>query len=93
MSEVPRGNLHYQATSGVCPHCAGQIQVVDLMLDQPGWVFNAVKYIVRAGHKGNFVGDAGSCLWYIARRLRRAGCEQLGLELESLSSRVSAWQA
>lgn len=48
----PGGDSWYREASGVCPHCRGRIEQIDLTMDLPGWKRAAIERIVRAGLKG-----------------------------------------
>lgn len=56
------------------PHYTfGQFEVIDVIED---WqldfhLANAIKYIARARHKGNFVKDLKKAVWYIQRRIEK----------------------
>jgi len=52
----------------------GSFEVIDVIED---WeldfhLANAIKYIARAKHKGNFVKDLKKAVWYVQRRIKKA---------------------
>jgi len=53
----------------------GKIEAIDYIEDQgmgKGFVLgNAIKYIVRAGAKGNEVEDLNKAIWYLNRRIKQ----------------------
>lgn len=56
----------------------GQFEVIDVIEDQQDWARgfnrgNAVKYIMRAGHKGDEVEDLKKARWYLDREISRLG--------------------
>ena len=43
---------HYEVTSGMCPHCGGEVQHWDLYAEQPYLEGMATKYVTRWHQKG-----------------------------------------
>ena len=67
-SKTPRENINHPAHYNV-----GRIEVIDAI---ESWELNfsrgnAVKYIARAGHKGDEVEDLKKAAWYINREIER----------------------
>lgn len=47
----PGGDSWYRKAAGVCPHCRGAVEQIDLTMEWPGWKRAAVERIARAGLK------------------------------------------
>lgn len=52
---------------------SGGFEVADIAdaYDLNRWLFTAVKYILRAGKKGDTVEDLKKSIWYIEREIKR----------------------
>lgn len=53
---------------------------------------NAVKYIWRAGEKGDAIEDLRKSVWYLQREIARLQKQKLGAALEALLPKKSAKQ-
>ena len=54
------------------------VEVIDITEHLGFCLGNAVKYILRADHKGKPVEDLRKALWYIRRELKRRGVPEEG---------------
>jgi hypothetical protein len=62
LPEAPGGDEHYRQ---------GDVQPVDLTLDLPHWKGQAIKYVYRAGLKGDEREDIEKAIWFLNKRLER----------------------
>jgi hypothetical protein len=62
------GGTHYEANTGLCPHCGGAIQHWDLYADAPYLEGMATKYITRWRAKGG-VDDLEKAITALRKRL------------------------
>jgi hypothetical protein len=51
------------------------IECIDVVEHMSFNLGNAIKYLWRAGHKGNFVEDLKKAIWYIEREITRSSNE------------------
>lgn len=56
---------HYQTLKDKCG-----IEVIDIVRHLDFDLGNAIKYILRAGHKGNAVEDLNKAIWYIKDKIK-----------------------
>lgn len=61
LAAAPGGDTHYRQS--------GDVQPIDLTLDLPHWKGQAIKYVYRAGLKGDEREDIEKAIWFLDKRL------------------------
>ena len=62
---------HYTSSKAACKLCSEPIECIDVTQHMDFCLGNAVKYIWRAGLKGDAVVDLKKAAWYLDREIKR----------------------
>lgn len=67
--EAMYGNVEHDAVNHPSHYTRGKIEVIDFIEDQqlPYHLGNVIKYVARAGYKGNKLEDLKKARWYLDR--------------------------
>lgn len=68
MTDLVNHPPHYQAVCN-CPNCGHAIEAIQITERFGFRVGNAIKYLLRAGRKGDAATDLGKARWYVDREL------------------------
>jgi hypothetical protein len=72
MSDDPINHpSHYTSSPARCPECSRPIECIDVAEHQNFCLGNAMKYLWRAGLKGDALEDLRKAQWYLAREIAR----------------------
>jgi hypothetical protein len=66
---------HYTSSDAKCSACGAGIECIQVVEHMPFSLGNAVKYLWRAGLKGDLVEDLKKARWYIDREIARRARE------------------
>ena len=82
MTDLVNHPPHYQGIAD-CPHCGQQIEAISITERFGFCLGNALKYILRAGKKGDRLTDLEKSRWYLDRQIasekaRRASQDSAG---------------
>lgn len=71
------GNIKHDAVNHPSHYTRGKIEVIDFIEDQqlPYHLGNVIKYIARAGYKGDKLEDLKKAQWYLARYIELVGSD------------------
>lgn len=67
---------HYNQLPACCDKCGDVIECIEVVEQMNFNLGNAVKYIWRAGAKGDKVQDLQKAAWYIQREIERVNNER-----------------
>ena len=68
---------HYTSSDAKCSACGHRIECIDVTKHMEFSIGNAIKYLWRAGRKGDVLEDLQKAQWYIAREIARIHLERL----------------
>lgn len=71
MSETVNHPRHYSTLAASCDKCGDSIECIEVVRHMNFNLGNVVKYIWRAGHKGNVLEDLKKALWYLQDEVSR----------------------
>lgn len=74
MSDMVNHPPHYADSGVICPGCGRPVECIEITRHLNFNLGNAVKYIWRAGSKGDPVEDLEKAEWYLNDELRRIRC-------------------
>jgi Protein of unknwon function (DUF3310) len=78
LAEIVDHPAHYTSSPAVCSECGEQIECIDVTEHMGFNLGNAVKYIWRAGLKGDAIVDLEKAAWYIDREIAKRRREEKG---------------
>jgi uncharacterized protein DUF3310 len=61
---------HYNTLPAVCDKCGDQIECIEVVRHKDFNTGNAMKYLWRAGLKGDAIEDLKKAIWYIEDEIR-----------------------
>lgn len=65
MAETVNHPPHYNSLPATCSQCGAPIECIDVVRHCDFDIGNAIKYLWRAGQKGDAVEDLRKAAWYI----------------------------
>lgn len=68
MSDMINNPPHYQAVCQ-CPNCGADIEAISITERFGFRLGNALKYVLRAGKKGDRASDLAKARWYLDREI------------------------
>lgn len=80
MSDPINHPAHYTSSPAACPSCGRRIECIDVTEHMSFTIGNAVKYLWRAGLKGDALTDLRKALWYVERAIMQAERAAAGTE-------------
>lgn len=62
---------HYNSLPAVCSACGHPIECIDVVRHKDFDIGNAIKYLWRAGLKGDVIADLEKAVWYIQDEIKQ----------------------